>query len=279
MMEECSIKECKERTRAENEWMYDECKMVADADYEECRAKVDKDIAEIIQRTCYPEPTCYDEAYAWLQNALKECDTEPVLFAQVAKDEASCHDIAYARHEQMVTDCQQRECKDNIYAELEPRYNACYDGPASEVDECVEKLNKYFEELVQEHCLPKPPTCIEAAETFYAEGKQKCYDTHNDQIEIETCIDGVSEERDAMLHRCEISDCFANAETYYAEKKAYCHDTHNDQNEIDLCMEGVIEKRDALLERCRIGECLYSVTMEFKPKLESCADHEDPEKQ
>jgi hypothetical protein len=61
---------------AESEWWrYDECEKIEDREEaHKCEIGVDKTIAEIVQRECYPQPpTCYDLAEAYLKQALEVC--------------------------------------------------------------------------------------------------------------------------------------------------------------------------------------------------------------
>jgi hypothetical protein len=74
MKEECDQQECKREVTAGNWWRYDECEGIEDREEaHKCEIGVDKTIAEIVQRECYPQPTCYDLAEAYINERLKVC--------------------------------------------------------------------------------------------------------------------------------------------------------------------------------------------------------------
>jgi hypothetical protein len=61
MVEECDQQECKREVSAGAWWMYDECENYENPnEAQNCEQRVDKAIAELVQKECYPQPTCLE---------------------------------------------------------------------------------------------------------------------------------------------------------------------------------------------------------------------------
>jgi hypothetical protein len=75
-------------------------------------AEVEALLKELIEGNCYPQPTCYEEADAWLQEVTAKCQTEWALPEQ-------CILEAREEYAQKVETC---TCIDEVHAAFEQKY-------------------------------------------------------------------------------------------------------------------------------------------------------------
>jgi hypothetical protein len=101
-LEEC---ECSEEVYAELKPKFEDCENFEDPEEKtKCLEEVNALLEEMLSERCYPQPTCYDRADAYLEERITECRNNDAVDAEV------CIETARGHHAKMLKECAQREC-------------------------------------------------------------------------------------------------------------------------------------------------------------------------
>ena len=240
-LEEC---ECREEVYAELKPKFENCENLDDPEEKtKCLAEVNALLKAMLSERCYPQPTCYDRADAYLEERITECRSNDEV------DVETCIETARGHHAKMLKECDQRECEESVYADAEPSFNEC-NTITTEVEyaECIEKVEQWIADMLQE-CYPEP-TCLEKADAEHEKRLSECENNINyvgDTVEYEACIESSGHIVHDAKRLCEQQECIDGV---YAEAEwDYCY-TLEDEAERAECLAEVEKWIAEMLQKC-----------------------------
>jgi bacterioferritin (cytochrome b1) len=148
---------------------------------------------------CYPQPTCYDRADAYLEERITACRSNDEV------DVETCIETARGHHAKMLKECDQRECEESVYADAEPSFNECNTiDDEVEYAECIARVEQWIKDMLQK-CYPEQ-TCHEDANDYLVEALDACYQ-NTDSVEIDICVKEVKERHAKWIEECDLTEC------------------------------------------------------------------------